>query len=342
MSPHDSSHREQFGRYELATVLSHYELGRITSIRRFPRGSRRSPKVHITAGDGEFLLKRRAPGRDDPYRVAFAHAIQLHLGERGFPIADLIGTRVENNSLLQLEGRTYEMFRFCPGRHASRTASHARRAGELMGRMHRLLVDCRPTFDSPVGSYHDVPGAGATIRSLPDRILAREPDLDRAELRRTSAFLVEVYEEATEQVRVAGFRSFGREIIHGDYHPGNLLFRGEEIAALLDFDSARIEPRLVDVANGALQFAMEMTDPTDPRDWPDGLDGERIHAFVGGYDAGAGAALDDRELDALPWLMLEGLIMESVIPIANEGRFARIPGSAFLDMIARKAEWLAN
>ena len=54
------------------------------------------------------------------------------------------------------------------------------------------------------------------------------------------------------------------------------------------------------------------------------------------------AALDDRELDVLPWLMLEGLIMESVIPIANEGRFARIPGSAFLDMIARKAEWLAN
>src|SRR5262245_16530355 len=85
----DRFRRERFEAHELAIVLSHYDLGVIDQVRGYPRGSRKSPKLFIRSRDGEFLLKRRAPGQDDPYRVAFDHALQLRLAEQGYPVAGL-------------------------------------------------------------------------------------------------------------------------------------------------------------------------------------------------------------------------------------------------------------
>ncbi|MCH6552369.1 MAG: hypothetical protein IH804_10215, partial [Planctomycetes bacterium] len=108
----DRVRHEQFDPHELGIVLSHYELGVIEQIRSFPRGSPRAPKVRIRTHRGEYLLKRRAPGRDDPHRVAFAQSLQLYVAQRGYPVPRLIGTREGNNSMLQLGGRVYEMFEF--------------------------------------------------------------------------------------------------------------------------------------------------------------------------------------------------------------------------------------
>ena len=46
----DRSQRERFDAVELATVLSHYDLGVIWQIRVFPRGSRRAPKGARSSG----------------------------------------------------------------------------------------------------------------------------------------------------------------------------------------------------------------------------------------------------------------------------------------------------
>src|SRR5438105_9427146 len=62
--------REQLAADELAIVLSHFEIGMIESITEYPRGSRKAPKLLITAEQGKFLLKRRARGKDDPFKVA--------------------------------------------------------------------------------------------------------------------------------------------------------------------------------------------------------------------------------------------------------------------------------
>src|ERR1700688_2311556 len=82
--------REQFSAEELSIVLSHFEIGVIDSIVEFPRGSRKAPKLLIVSEQGKFLLKRRARGKDDPYKVAFAHAIQLYLAGQQFPLPPLV------------------------------------------------------------------------------------------------------------------------------------------------------------------------------------------------------------------------------------------------------------
>ena len=331
---------DRFEAAELGVVLSHYDLGVIARIRTFPRGSRRAPKVRISAADGEFLLKRRAPGRDDPQRVAFAHDLQRLLAHHGFPVPELLPARSDGSTMLQVGPRIYEMFRFVAGERDDRTPTAARTAGSALGLLHRTLADHRPAYTPPSGTYHAAAGLDGALRTVPRMVAATEPACSQSDIERQCGYLGEVYRDAARRAEAAGLGDAEPRVIHGDWHPGNLLYRNGEIAAVLDFDSARMAPRLLDVANAALQFSMIITDPEDPERWPVRLDVKRIEALLTGYDHAAEAPVGLEQRKAIPWLILEALIMESIVPIAAEGRFGPLSGRAFLNMVERKVRWL--
>jgi len=336
----DQSLRERFDGHELAIVLSHYDLGVIEQLRVYPRGSRRSPKLRIKSKRGEFLLKRRAPGQDDPYRVAFAHDLQLHLAQRDYPVPGLIGTRDENNSMLQLNGRTYELFNYIHGTRYDKSANAATQVGGMLGKLHQCLSAYRSVYTPPPSSFHRVAEIDAKMALTASAINSAEPQGDPQAIAQTAEFLRRAYHDASKRADEVGFAGWALQVLHGDWHPGNLLFRGNAIVGVLDFDSARMEPRVVDVANAALQFSMPMDDPDQPATWPEGLDTGVIRCILRGYDEASGSPLSNQERLALPWLMIEALIIESIIPIAVTGSFARIAGSAFLQMIERKVKWI--
>lgn len=336
----DQTHRERFDSHELAMVLSHYDLGAIEQLRAFPRGSRKSPKVRIKSRRGEFLLKRRAPGQDDPYRVAFAHELQLRLAQRNYPVPGLIGTRDENNSMLQLNGRAYELFNYIHGTRYDRTPRAAVAVGAMLGKMHTLLAGHRSFYEPPPSSFHAAAEIDAKMALLNSSVRAVEPAADPAAIARTANYLRQAYHDAARRVDQAGFRAWPKCVIHGDWHPGNILYRSGVVVGVIDFDSCRLEPRAVDVANAALQFSMLMEASDRPETWPDGLDHNAVRSILLGYDQESGGVLTPGELQAIPWLMIEALIIESVVPIAATGSFARIAGSAFLQMIERKVRWI--
>lgn len=333
--------RQRFGADELAAVLSHYDLGIIEEIRAFPRGSRKAPKVRIRSRGGDYILKRRAPGRDDPGRVTFAHGLQLFLEERGYPVTSLIGTRDTNDSMLRLDGGTYELFTFVPGGRGDGSAGAAKRAGEALGLLHELAREFRPPLPAPTGGYHAAAALPPRLALVPAAVRAAEPGADPAATARACRAILAAYREAADRAADAGFGSQPREITHGDWHPGNIIERAGRIAAVLDFDSARREPRVADLANAVLQFSMPLSARRDPAEWPDGLDVTRMAHVVRGYGRAAPNSIDAEEFRALPWLMIEALIVESVVPIAATGAFGRLAGSSFLQMVGAKVAWLA-
>jgi Ser/Thr protein kinase RdoA (MazF antagonist) len=339
----DRARRQRFDPRELAIVLSHYDLGVIDQIRAYPKGSARSPKVRIKTRRGVFLLKRRAPGRDDPYRVAFSHSIQLYLSDRGYPVPRLMGTRDANNSMLQVGGRIYEVFEYKSGTRYDGSPRATEHAGGALAALHKLLADFKPSYEPPQGSYHAAAGFDARLARIPDAVAAREPEADRAALSRTCAYLRDAYHEAADYVDRTGFGQWPRAVIHGDWHPGNLLFRGQpdrSVAAVLDFDSARLEPLMADVGNAALQFSLELPPADGATGGSDRLDLDRLRRLVRSYGRVAGDMIGSDELAALPWLMTEALILESVIPIAATGSFGHLSGSRFLRMVEGKVRWI--
>ena len=84
----------------------------------------------------------------------------------------------------------------------------------------------------------------------------------------------------------------------------------------------------------------------DVAKWPEYLDESRYKRFLRGYDSVYATSpelmLSVVEVQTIPWLMIEALIAEAVIPIANTGSFAKLEGAEFLKMVARKTAWIRD
>src|SRR6187397_2530095 len=161
------SERERFHTEELVVVMSHYDVGFIQAIREFPRGSRRAPKLRITSDKGEYLLKRRARGKDDPFKVAFSHALQMYLAGKQFPLPHLIGTRIDNNSMFQHNNAVYELFEYIRGDAYDNSPEATSDSGKTLALYHKLLREYTPEFEAPEGSYHKSNIIDTSINQIP-------------------------------------------------------------------------------------------------------------------------------------------------------------------------------
>ena len=333
--------REKFAADELATVLSHYDIGIIQSIAEFPRGSRRAPKLLIASERGKFLLKRRARGKDDPFKVAYAHAIQLFLTAKQFPVPHLIGTRNYNNSMLQWRNGVYELFEYIPGQNYPQTLESTADAGRVLALYHKLLREFKSQWQPSSGSYHRASAVEQGLKTIggnpPSAPPATPPPKDSVDIRQLLNDLAHAYRKAGDAVQAQGADKWPITIVHADWHPGNMLFRENRVVAVIDHDSARQLPPALDVANGLLQFSI-IGGEEDVSQWPAYLDESRYHWFVRGYRQVM--PLSDQEARAIPHLMIEALIAEAVFPIAQTGAIGRLEGVPFLQMVMRKVKWL--
>jgi Ser/Thr protein kinase RdoA (MazF antagonist) len=324
-----------FSSEELAQVLSHYDIGVIHKAKPLSAGSRRAPKMVITSERGKFLLKRRPKGKDDLYHVAFAHAIQARLSEMEFPLAPLVATCDEKNTILHLNNRIYELFEFVSGSRYDGSAEATADTGRQLANFHRYLTDFAEKWKPLRGSFHD----SSTVRTHLKTTGTEKAAGQDKKLQRTAEILMALYNASSIRVSELGFDSWPEQIVHGDWHPGNMLFSNSKLTAVLDFDSVKIASTVTDLANGMLQFSIVGNRP-NPADWPDYLDQAKLVQFLNGYRKVI--ELDENQLNSLLDLMIETMIAEAILPVAATGFFGNLSGIDFLTMIRRKAEWLDN
>lgn len=338
--------RADFQPHELSGVLEQYDLGAIQHVEKQLKGSRRSPKVLITSDRGKFVLKRRARGRDHPVKVATSHHVQQYLAKRDFPLPHLVASKVTGETMVVLFGMTYEMFEFVSGTAYDHTVETTRDTGRVLALLHKYLREYRVEWEPSRRGFHDSHAVRTHLNSIPasigkdDSVAGKE-----SELLSTVSSIYELYESASHRVNDAGYYDWPSQLIHADWHPGNMLFHDGKVAAVIDYDSIHMLPPIMDVANGALQFSI-LGGPSDPRTWPAELDEPRLQAFVSGYDneqavpTGGAGLIERRQLGVLAPLMIEALIAEAVLPIAATGSFGRMEGFRFLQMVNRKVRWL--
>ncbi|MDY7010039.1 MAG: phosphotransferase [Planctomycetota bacterium] len=292
----------------------------------------------IDSERGRFLFKRRAHGKDDIEKVAFTHQIQLHLAGENFPLPHLISTRSDNNSMLVLNEHIYELFEFIQGQGYDGSLEATFDAGRTLGLYHKLLVNFQGDYDPPKGSYHGASAVGEAIRdTIPSLPLESRPEPDI--LLETVEFLERAYLRCTTEADKAGLKDWPAQIVHGDWHPGNMLFRDKLVAAVIDYDTARLQQRVIDLANGTIQFSI-IGGSDDPSEWPDHPDKSRLKQFLLGYDSVN--VISKAELQVVPFLMCEAMVAEAVLPIAATGSFGRMQGFPFLQMIQRKVRWVLD
>ncbi len=323
-----------FGAEELACVLSRYDLGTIEKIKTLKSGNTQTPKKVIVADKAMFLLKRRPRGKDDIYHVAFSHAIQAHLAAKNFPVAPLVPTLESKNTALHMDDHVYEVFDFMRGDRYPTCPEDHRDAGRLLAIFHRNLSDFQCQWKPLRSTFHDSTDVRNHLR-----IIASERTADRStdSLQKITKKLLDHYERSVSVANDLDYHAWPEKIVHGDWHPGNMLFASKKVLCVVDFDSVKIAPAITDLSNALLQFSIIAGDK-DPAKWPANLNLNNFREFLYGYlDV---CQIEKKILTALAPLMIETMIAEAVLPIAATGSFGHMEGLDFLKMILRKSDWI--
>lgn len=327
----DPDQWDTFEAAEALIVASRYALGDITDVRPFRRGSRRSPKLLIKCEKGLVILKRLAPGRDDPAHVASNHAVQKTLAAAGFPLPRLAHVRHAQETFVQHAGRIYELFEAVRGVGYDHSPEQTHDAGRILAQFHAVLTGTKLDWDQQGPTFHNHPNVVPALSALRDH-----PGVDP----KATDALADAYARAGHHADAAGLASWHKGVIHGDWHPGNMAFSGSAVAGVFDYDTLRTAQRAIDLAMGALHFSLLRAESADPMEWPDAPDEARLRRFIAGYDSFPASMVSRGELEALPWLMVEALIAEPALQTRARGKFGRLEAGPALSMVERKARWL--
>ncbi|MGJ8636618.1 MAG: phosphotransferase [Phycisphaerales bacterium] len=304
--------RESFAREEIMRVLEHYPIGTVQSVREMIAGSSEAPKAVIESERGKLMLKRRARGLEHASLVGFAHEVIIGCLGLGVCVPPLIGTAKDNNSMCQIGDRTYELFVFIEGTMFDQSLAHARQAGMLLGELHKAMDSVTTSFEATVESSVLNPER-ASAHQLTDethravkRILEYGLDSHRANARPAA-------------------------IVHGDWHPGNMIFEGPEVVAICDFDNCRLGSRDRELAQAMVYLSMQRpttgSDQNAPNDKPSM---DHLFEVWDGYCAMSPVRASPRLIAGL----LPAVLLDEALASAPSQR-----GSALINVAVAKAMW---
>jgi homoserine kinase type II len=277
------------------TVLSRYGLGRFKTIVPAP-GGMTSENWFVETPRGKYFLRRRNPAFSKE-SIDFELGLIEYLVSIGFPAPRLI--RTEDGCLsIRAKESYWELYEYLPGeRFCTANLAQICSAAGLLASFHQAA-------------------AGYRAKPVPDRML----DLNRIE-----GFIDVFEEELRARAKSLGivlapslagfFRSQANAVmkgmeplsgkplvlIHGDFQPSNLLFKGNDATALLDYGDSGFSYRAYDVARAVLRFATLRADYASQRDIDPVLDLERVIAFVSAYQAKL--PLSKTEISVIPDLL---------------------------------------
>ncbi len=332
--------REKFSAREVAQVLSHYDVGVISNIREYRRGSRRAPKLKLETERGEFMLKRKNAGFSRE-RAEAGHALQARAAAAGVPVAALVSMR-HGGTLLALGDSLYEMYEWVQGARYERDPEQAREAGIALARLHRAFAPLEQNGTLPSGGFSEIDAVRRSLlladASACERLQGADRDAVRAFVASLDGHLGRIEVKLVER----GLPLQRMSVCHGDYHPGNTLWFGVALGAIIDFDSARHEAIAAEVANATLQFSLKHRVGENPDAWQIGLDTDRLRAFSAGYRSQPATVPLEQVAPLVPWLMMSAVIAEAAAPIARDGDFAGIPAVPFLRATTRLVDWISD
>lgn len=252
----------------------------------------------VSTTRGSYFLKHHS---DDATRdratIVRQHRATRRLQSLGVPVAPPLGAR-DGETVTEIAGRRYALHPWVDGLHrggAQLTLAQSMRLGTLLGAVHTGLEQVMGTErDTGTGGGrppgYASPQAADTFALIGDLLAAargrgsRDAFDELAEHRlRERRVLLERY--ADRRPPDPGAPATGW--VHGDFHPLNVLYRGAEPVAILDWDRLAVQPRAEEAVRAAAIFFVQ----------PAGaLDLTKVRAYARAYRRAAGA--DAAELAA--------------------------------------------
>ncbi|OYX47509.1 MAG: homoserine kinase [Sphingomonadales bacterium 32-64-22] len=278
----------------LAELIAHYDVGELVSAKGIAEGVSNSNWLIDTTGkDGvgaRFILtmyEKRIELSDLPFFLDLLD----HLAAQGCPVPRTIHDR-EGASFRWLDGKAVALIEFLPGVSVDHpTQGQAFNVGAVLAEMHLAAGNFTASRANTLG-----PATSAQVLA----------ECGEAALGEIDPALPATIAEA-RGVAKAWPTNLPRAIIHSDLFPDNVLMRGDEVCALIDFYFA---------CTDAMAYDLAVTHAA----WSFSADGRAYRAEIGralveGYESVRKLSKDER--DALP-LLAQGAALRFVSSRAQD------------------------
>ncbi|MFD8045857.1 phosphotransferase enzyme family protein [Streptomyces chartreusis] len=247
----------------LGTLLRHYSAGSPLACDPVDHGLlNRGYRLRTTRGR-YFLKHHHDPETADPAAIARQHRATRHLADLGVPVVPPLADR-DGCTVAVVGGQAFALHPWIDGRHrhgGQLTRGQCERLGALLGAVHAGLERVMPVAGRARTESADPADTFALIDDLLARVRRRRPDGSFDELARHRLL------ERRELLRRHAWRRPppGTSVgwVHGDFHPFNLLYRGEAPAAIVDWDRLGVQPRAEEAVRAAAIFFVRPTGALD-------------------------------------------------------------------------------
>ncbi|QNE79295.1 phosphotransferase [Streptomyces finlayi] len=222
----------------------------------------------------------------DRATIVRQHRATQRLHSLGVPVAPPI-TDTEGDTVTVIDGTCYALHPWIDGLHragSELTTAQSRRLGALLGAVHTGLEQVmgpgggpppRPGYGSPepADTFELIDDLLTAARGLRPRDAFDELAVHRLVERRALLEQHAHRKPPTPDGPATGW-------VHGDFHPLNLLYRGADPVAIVDWDRLGVQPRAEEAVRAAAIFFVR----------PAGeLDLEKVRAYARAYRRAAGA-----------------------------------------------------
>jgi homoserine kinase type II len=245
---------------EISGVLEQYDLGELVQTERNERGYLNTSFEIETIRHGtleKYFLRRYRVGTL-PEEIQFEHAIINHLLEREFTLVAKIFPTREGKTFVSRPDIThpgrksyYTIFEYLPGEDKYTwigpecTVAEIENAAAILAAYHAAVAGFHPPgYRAEPGILDLVPVFAENLEKSIE--ISKKTHFDAC-LQENLGQLLKNCEETARQCRDLSQAEVPRLVIHSDFHPGNLRFKGEEIVAMFDFDWSKIDLRVFDV-----------------------------------------------------------------------------------------------
>jgi len=258
-------------------------------------------KVEATNGDGKLiqLCVKRNHAQTPEDNLLFQNDVTTAMRARGFGLIPQMVPGNSGNLSFPVGNETFIVSHFIEAdpclNWMTQGASSAQtfNAGKALAQFHQTSFDARADLPAYEGPHRRRP-----VRSLWNAYQYTLLKADNfKELEACRLFLEKRarFEDFFMAMKKAPPQRSTAAYIHGDYHPGNILFVGEEIKGIVDFDYLAYGPRLYDIAYSLTMFQYNGPPDSDRQ-------------FIDGYNSHAKSAIDLEHPDLRKYRQVAALL----------------------------------
>jgi Ser/Thr protein kinase RdoA (MazF antagonist) len=257
--------------------------------------------IHLPAENGGFVGRLYAPWTSSA-RLSSIQLVRSRLAQSGLPLPETIPTH-DGAAWMSIDGRVLEVERYISGECMDSWDRLLHGMG-MLAQIHQALqgVDAGAAGrEAPYANYVAAERALECTRDAAARISRDGGSL--AELRLAQLAEKLALELQGAELERAAF--LPRQLVHGDFWDNNVLFRKQQIVAVLDFDFMGERARVDDVA--LILCYMFTTVSFRQRYRPPDRIG-RLRELVDAYDAGLRDHLSAHERAVLPLALIRNVL----------------------------------